>query len=943
MRKLNTWFLCALLLAVVDVAEAQVEMDGYVFGHDGEPLVGAYVNIEGTRVRTLTDLSGHYTLKVPTEYSDSTVVFNYYMYIPHNETVQEGRVDVFLALNTVQEVVDVFVNTQKRLQTSVEVPISLSVLSGENIESLNVGQIDELSGYVPGLNTIIQGQNKVGYSIRGVTSDGMESYFQPRISVFLNGVSISRMQSAVMEPFDMKRIEVVRGPQGTLFGRGAEIGAVQYITMRPENNLEAMVDVNYGGYNQRGAKGFVNTPISNKMANRFAFCYDYHDGYINNLAGGTLNGKNTIAFRNSLRFLASNTSSFNLILDYQNDDTPGVSFKSNRIAPEGGSTSPFTDAYLNGGSNLGVKRHTGGLALEYDHDLGGNFDITNVFGARGSYADEFFDADGTYLNLIDCEEKAKSFQFSDEFRLNWTNNENLNGFVGASALYEYCEHSIFINTDLGTLFPIAIAPTLKAKMKEMNLPAMVSSGVKSGIADFKTTLLSNPEFAPYESVVTPLIDEFGETVSSDVLNALNSQLDVWFDSPQYTESPDLLGDTKDIVTGILYQRLTELMEQNPMVKQLMGDVTAAQIVEKVNLDQLSMLQPYSKVPLQNIHSENQTNYAHNYESDIFADINWKFFDKFYLTLGLRGTYEKQKAGYSSTSKAMPMLGSSMIYCSTDGATIWADEDYFSWVGRLVANYMPNKYNNIYLSMSRGRRPGVLYINYLSGSLVQLQPEAIFSFEGGLKGNIFDNALSYSMAAFYYYWRHFQSSSAHTTESGAIDYAITDKGRANCMGAELSLRYYAKNVTIFGDYTYFDGKFADKDEEGNKQELAGNRFRLSPKYACDLGFEFHFPIRNKMMIYFRPNVTYKSKMYFEDTNSEDISQDEFTLLNASLGLKFSLKNMNYDFGLWGKNITNTEYIIDAGNAGQTIGFPTFVAGAPANFGVKLSVYFNPADK
>ena len=62
------------------------------------------------------------------------------------------------------------------------------------------------------------------------------------------------------------------------------------------------------------------------------------------------------------------------------------------------------------------------------------------------------------------------------------------------------------------------------------------------------------------------------------------------------------------------------------------------------------------------------------------------------------------------------------------------------------------------------------------------------------------------------------------------------------------------------------------------------------------------------------------------------------MNMNMGIMFNHKRMSYDFCLWGKNITNTEYIIDAGNAGQTIGFPTFVAGAPANFGVKLTVGF-----
>ena len=107
----------------------------------------------------------------------------------------------------------------------------------------------------------------------------------------------------------------------------------------------------------------------------------------------------------------------------------------------------------------------------------------------------------------------------------------------------------------------------------------------------------------------------------------------------------------------------------------------------------------------------------------------------------------------------------------------------------------------------------------------------------------------------------------------------------------------------------------------------------------MGLDVNIPVRNKFNVYFRPNYIAKGKMFFEDSNLPGLFQDEYGVMNATLGIQFKKNRMSYDFALWGKNITNTEYIIDAGNAGQTIGFPTFVAGAPANFGVKLTVGFN----
>jgi len=113
------------------------------------------------------------------------------------------------------------------------VPVTISALSGNSLNKLNVQQLDELSEYIPGMQMQLQSPNNPGYVIRGVTSDDGDSRSQPRVSVFQDGVSISRSRASVVELFDLERIEVVKGPQGTLFGRGAEIGALHIIRKKP--------------------------------------------------------------------------------------------------------------------------------------------------------------------------------------------------------------------------------------------------------------------------------------------------------------------------------------------------------------------------------------------------------------------------------------------------------------------------------------------------------------------------------------------------------------------------------------------------------------------------------------------------------------------------------------------------------------------------------------
>ena len=941
MKRLVKIFLTTALCLIANFAFAQNTITGKVYDNNRQPLMGASVRIDSTSIMTLTKTDGSYTLDIPQEYEHNAVIIQYSGYQDKIIDPNYDNTDVVFEPVRIKVIDDIVISTQKRLQSSIEVPIAVTAFDQQRLDELNATQIDEISGYVAGFTNIIQGQNKAGYSIRGVTSDGMESFFQPRISVFFNGVSVSREQTSALEPFDLERIEVVKGPQGTLFGRGAEIGAVHFISKRPEKDLSAYLKLNVGLYGQRGAQGFVNTPFNENVANRFAFSYDYHDGYINNLAGGRLNGKNTYSFRNTLSISKKERNTFNIILDYLYDKDPGVSFKSKKIAPEGGTTSPFSEAYLEGKHPLGLVRHLGGLTLDYNHVINSNLNITNTFGVRGVYADEYFDGDGSQLYIIDAREMAKQYQLSEEFRLNWTKGDRLSGFFGAGAMYEYCEHTMNIWSDLTVMFPNCVGTSMKEQLA--GLPTSVSDGVKDGIESFKQQLLSQypPEYA---DMLTQALDGYSNAVYEPIKNAMSAHLEAWnqwMDNEQWEQTPDFFGTTKTTVNGILVNALNQLLAANPQASALLNGASAEQVVAGLPIEQglkAAGLDQISNATMTKDYEEHHINRTFIYETDVFADVTCNVVQNFYLTLGLRGTYEKQKTGYSSTSMPAP-IGGHMIYKSTNGETYWIEGDDLSWVGRLVANYMITPTNNIYLSFAKGRRPSVVFFNYDPDEPLALQAESIFNYEVGAKGNVFKNHLAYALAVYRYDWLHFQSSIAYTDEGGQTRYRTSDKGRARSTGVELSLKYYCKRfVTFFGDYSFCDGKFLDEDEDGNNQEYSGNSFRLSSKHSFDFGCDVEIPMRNKFLLYIRPSISYKSKLYFEDNDREDLSQDEFSIVNATAGVKFTKGRLSYDLGFWGKNLMNTEYLIDAGNAGDAIGLPTFVAGAPATFGIRASVLF-----
>lgn len=421
-----------------------IDVRGTVCNQKGESLPGVSIQVLGQAKGTITDIDGNFTLEGTSE--NDKLLISYIGFQKREMTVKEFM--KIILQEDVQSLGEVVITTQKRKQTSIEVPVAVSALTGQNLQRMNLRQMDDMAQFIPGLQIQIQSPNNPGYVIRGVTSDGGESYSQPRISAFMDGVSISRSRASVIELFDMERVEVVKGPQGTLFGRGAEIGAIHFIRNKPVNKLGGEISIDYGTHNQRGASGFINTPISEKLSNRLAFAYDAHDGFIKNMSGGRLNGKSAIALRNSTRLFAGDNTILDLVLDYQHDNYPGTSFKSKRIAPIGGDTRPWTDADLNRGNELGIKRDVGGASFLLNHTFNDKLSLSSITGLRLFQSDEKFDADGTYLSLLNCREQAEGSQFSQEFRLNFKPTNWLSGFVGANYFYENSSQNVSADVNM---------------------------------------------------------------------------------------------------------------------------------------------------------------------------------------------------------------------------------------------------------------------------------------------------------------------------------------------------------------------------------------------------------------------------------------------------------------------------------------------------------------
>ena len=349
---------------------------------------------------------------------------------------------------SVQELI---VTAQKREQRTIDVPIALTAYSGNFLEEVGVQEFEELSLLVPGFEVQNQSPNNPGFVMRGITSDDGGATVEPRVSVFQDGVSISKSRGSYIELFDNARIEIAKGPQSTLFGRSALIGAVNIVQNKADpGGFAAAARFEAGNFAYRGLEAMVNVPLSSTFAVRLAGRVKTRDGFVENLLGGRdFNSTDTVAYRLVLNWRPSDSLNADLIFNYEENNPSGTSFKSLTYLPtdtltgqvlgdlgrNSGAALASSDGFA-GGRDLGLERTTWGVTGLVDYDLSETLQLSSISAFRRFKSLEIFDADGFSLPLFVFAEDARGEQYSQEFRVNYDSGDRLSAFAGVGYFRE---------------------------------------------------------------------------------------------------------------------------------------------------------------------------------------------------------------------------------------------------------------------------------------------------------------------------------------------------------------------------------------------------------------------------------------------------------------------------------------------------------------------------
>ncbi|QIA09483.1 TonB-dependent receptor [Draconibacterium halophilum] len=439
-----------------------VYVRGSVYDSDYNLLPGAHVSVDGTYKGVNTNEDGEYfiTNLVPGR-ARIRVSFIGFETRTVDIILQEGRNEKNVMLPTDDiHLEPILVSAQKREQQLLDVPTAISSVSDQLMDEANITDLSTLGDFVPGMYVREQGANRPTFSIRGLSSDEVSPSAQPRVSVYFNNVPINRANSASLELYDMDRVEVLKGPQNTLFGRGAQAGAVHYVSKMPDNDFYGSVTAGWGDYGTQEYRGMVNVPlIDNKLMLRAAGIYNKRDGYIENTFDGDLMGKETLAGRFSARFKPAWNHRFDVVLNYQKDDTPGVAFMPDSLPNTNGDIGIFSGvASHEQGENLGTAKEIFDATLNYRLYMTEHTYWTSITSYRTTDASSRWDGDGTASAAIDMAEYAGASQFYQELRGNFSQNSRLNGSLGGSFWMEKADQTYWFSPNEQHLASLMFLP-----------------------------------------------------------------------------------------------------------------------------------------------------------------------------------------------------------------------------------------------------------------------------------------------------------------------------------------------------------------------------------------------------------------------------------------------------------------------------------------------------
>ncbi|MGI9286351.1 MAG: TonB-dependent receptor [Pseudomonadales bacterium] len=345
---------------------------------------------------------------------------------------------------------EVVVTAQKREENYLSVPVSVNAFTAQDMINTGAVTIQDIDDFMPGveIGDTVGGTTQVGITVRGVTSPNISSGQDPSVATFYDDSYVPRAATSI--PFsDIARTEVLKGPQGTLFGRNATVGVINIVPNSPHDEFEGFIRARVGNYNLVRLEGMINAPLSESFAVRGNILSHQRDGTIENVGiGDDTRDEGFLAARMSALWALSDATDLQLSIDLEDrDEEPRQTIGVGKYAFQG-STDPFSGKTALDVVGQEETREMYGIALKLNHDFSDQLSLFGVLSYRDWETTNLEDEDGTedprrYFDTNNIEESNILYS---EVRFNFVEG-GINLIVGAN----YSEEDVFQRTDIDLL------------------------------------------------------------------------------------------------------------------------------------------------------------------------------------------------------------------------------------------------------------------------------------------------------------------------------------------------------------------------------------------------------------------------------------------------------------------------------------------------------------
>lgn len=739
---------------------------------------------------------------------------------------------------------EVVVTAQKRSESLQDTPLAVSAVTADTIVARGISDVGSLNAIAPNLviSQTALSSTTPAVSIRGITgSEPILTVDSPN-AIYVDGVVIGRATGAMFDLIDLERIEILRGPQGTLFGRNTTGGAINLITARPADEPGFEQTLGYGEFNLIKSRTTFDTGElgASGLRGKFSYLHKQRDGYVDNTLARSKDDPGAYkvdAFRAAVSFDNGGALTATYAFDFNDRHSRSVPAQLAEVAP-------FMQGYLDASPLLG------GAEAQSSRSLLGKLEL---------------DHDGPLRDRV----------------------------LG---------HSLTIEGDVSD----------ELKIRSISSYRDWLSTVGDGDLDGNAGLVG---FTVSPAILMPPYDFIPEGVNPiNLYSGTNDRR-----QHQLSQEVNVIGNVGagfEYVLGAFYFQEKSRERDHSLLSLV------------IPLDDPIPLGPGISIPAFGVNIETLLEYRHKSTSRaLFGQGTYQLTDRLSVTGGLRYTWDERVLNQT----AAVIVDTEVKY----GQLTWMANAKYDFTDDIAG----------YARVATGYKSGGFSPR---GSSTSFGPEKATSYELGMKSEFFDHRIRFNLAGFYTVYRDMQVDQFEAGTAGATSVTM-NAGKADYTGIEAEiLARITPDLTLSANAGYVDRSFKEymfrdpmTDDLINMADVG--RFSYSASSTANLGLEYRFPQLGVGALSARLDGNYRSRVYYHPLDvlapfNREISDGGVSTLDGRITLSdIELGGAQMRLALWGKNLTDEQYLLSAIDFGA-LGFAIVSFAEPRTWGLDLTLRF-----